>query len=121
MFFTNLSDYLKNLEFKKRNNYWYKYFDGVALCVNYQKSQWDCCDYYINIGFAYYNEKNKFPTYLHWFAQHRCIGKKGDTNIAFEEFLQEMANISSLNTEEKIVEYLEKNKICVMPNSIYIF
>lgn len=110
-FILQIKPILKELNYKKKDNYWYKRVDNHICCINVQGSQWDKKDYYVEIGFSFYAEECKTPRLLQWHCRHRCKGASGEKNISASDLLLAMKNtFEEVSVTEQITTFLQKHK-----------
>lgn len=80
---------LKREGFLKKGTYWYREKKDYLECFWIQGSQWEKDDYYVEIGFADKLPNRRYPSYLHWFAAHRCKRNNCEINLALHDVLSE--------------------------------
>ena len=108
-FISEIKPILKKMNYRKNGNYWYKLVDGHICCVNVEGSQWNKHNYYVTIGFSYYNPEHKNPTILQWYCRHRCQGANGELNILPEELLEIIEDVfDSVSTTEQVPDFLKQ-------------
>ena len=106
-FVSQIKPVLKQRNYRKNGNYWYKQALSYVCCINIQGSQWSKDDYYVNIGFYLPDPGIKNPTILHWYCRHRCIGKSGELNILPDEFLKCIEDVfGSVSSASQISVFL---------------
>ena len=92
-FISQIKPVLKQQNYRKDRNYWYKTVDNHICCINVEGSQWDKDNYYVEIGFSLLSTGYKNPRLLQWYCRHRCVGEFGDRNILPSELLASMDSV----------------------------
>ena len=106
-FISEVKPLLKDLGFRKHGNYWYKTTGAYTYCVYVQGSQWNKENYYVEIGFAFPQDKFENPTVLHWYVRHRCSGTLGQLNISPGDLMASMNDVFwQVSTQQQIWELI---------------
>jgi hypothetical protein len=108
---------VKKIGFKKKNNDYYLDEEEVIAVLQFQKSGYDNCTYYINYGFIFkaLAEKPIKVTYKHWHTNWRMyVNVNGELlpSINIENDIDENFLISFENEiKQEILAYLTVEKI----------
>ncbi|MBV7509031.1 DUF4304 domain-containing protein [Bacillus sp. sid0103] len=118
---------VKKMGFKKKNNDYYLEKEEVIAAIQFQKSGYDNCTYYINYGFIFKEiaEKPIKVSYKHWHTNWRLnvkINGKALPSINIENCLDTNFLISFENeVKEEILPYITVEGIKRKINSNPVF
>lgn len=84
---TSLKPILKEKNFKKIRNYWYKMQNGITFYLNIQGSAYDTNDFYVNLGIVFSLSPGKVPPTYDWDIFRRAFVDNKELNLELEDIL----------------------------------
>lgn len=120
-FISQIKPILKQKNYRKNGNYWYKTVNDYICCINVQGSQWDKDDYYVQIGFSISADKHANPSIMQWYCSHRCKGASGEVNILPQELLAVMEDVFNQVTSASQIPTFLKNRNATRVGALFWF
>lgn len=84
---TSLKPILREKNFKKIRNYWYKEQNGMTFYLNIQGSAYDTNDFYVNLGIVFSLIDKKVPPTYDWDIFRRAFVDNKELNLEIEDIL----------------------------------
>lgn len=84
---TSLKPILREKNFKKIRNYWYKEQNGMTSYLNIQGSVYDTNDFYVNLGIVFSLIDKKVPPTYDWDIFRRAFVDNKELNLEIEDIL----------------------------------
>lgn len=84
---TSLKPILKEKNFKKIRNYWYKVQNGMTFYLNIQGSAYDTNNFYVNLGIVFSLPPGKVPPTYDWDIFRRVFVDNKELNLNLEDVL----------------------------------